>query len=328
MNRVKIITTDNKMPSWRSKRAKLREVVAALNTMENADFSIDVSYQRLTPEVVNGRVTHDFMDSLSAPLYREGYQFVGLHMSERQKRQLGIRPTTLRGVHHVDYDPVSEIIVWCDEDTKRGRFNQFIQTTLHELRHALRRGMGLPDDTHARHPSYADLRNDFAGMDMADFVDARRNYELQITALKRIIFFLGMAPTLYQAAVKYLGRDASPRDLAPDYVGCAESLCNVIRESVKDFPIVTGTWSLWQELESHPRFRRVTVPMPGTVIVAPTGTVTRAAIPGHAGIFGKANTIMSNTSATGLWEQNYTLDSWTARYGKAGYESYMYQLIS
>jgi len=37
---------------------------------------------------------------------------------------------------------------------------------------------------------------------------------------------------------------------------------------------------------------------------------------------------MSNNSFNGLWEENFTLASWNARYAKAGYEVYIYQLIN
>jgi len=137
---------------------------------------------------------------------------------------------------------------------------------------------------------------------------------------------LNTKPTLFAAANEYLGREASPRDLAPDELACAESVTNIIKDVLPDFPVITGTWTLWDALENDSRFKRVASPMPGTIIISPTGTVKDAKIVGHTGIFARDLIIMSNTSANGLWEENYTLDSWNARYRAAGYPVYYYQL--
>lgn len=331
MHRIKLITLDPSLKNWPSLPSKLSAIITELNTMRNADFSISVEHRSLVPHLKRGRITHEWMDSVSQPYLKRGYDFVAVHMSEAQKEEFGLQPSTLRGVYQVDFDLVHECYFWADEYTNREGYNQFIETFLHELRHGLNRGMKREDDTHPLHNRYKTLRGTFRRLDMTDYSPRDRNIEAQIMLLERAVRLLQIKlartkPTIHTAAVKYLGTDASPRDLAPDALGCAESVSNVIRDVVPDFPIITGTWTLWDRLKKDKRFRQVHTPMPGTIIIAPTGTV-RSNIPGHVGIFGPGKEIYSSNSDTGIFEQNYTLESWNQYYGDAGYTSYMFQLI-
>ena len=122
----------------------------------------------------------------------------------------------------------------------------------------------------------------------------------------------GPSKNLGAVAESALGKDASPDDIVPDDVGCAESVSNIIRELIPDFPIITGTWTLWDKMENDERFVNVTEPQPGDIIISPTGTLRNAPFIGHVGIMLDNYKIMSATSANGLWEQNYNLDSWNA----------------
>lgn len=197
MYRIKIITSDATLPHWPSLPKKLELIHEELRHIRNATFQIDIEHRNLTPEVRRGRITHEWMDALSWPLYREGWHFVCFHMSEDQKRGFGIYPETLRGVYHVDYDLVSEFYLWADEHTKRHGLDQFVQTFLHELRHALMRGMGLPDDTHEMHAD-GEIRGSFGDLDMANFSPRRRNLLKQIELLRRLIAVLTPATTLHK----------------------------------------------------------------------------------------------------------------------------------
>ena len=131
--------------------------------------------------------------------------------------------------------------------------------------------------------------------------------------------------TLYQVALARLGTDVSPLDRAPDMLGCAESVSELVRKVYPDFPIITGTSSLWRLLDMDPRFKKVSIPMPGAIIISPTGTAPTK-MPGHVGIMGMGDQIMSNSSATGQFKQNYTMATWKARWGAAGFPIYFYQL--
>jgi len=85
-------------------------------------------------------------------------------------------------------------------------------------------------------------------------------------------------------------------------------------------------------IERVDKFIRVTDPEPGNIIISPTGfSSLRDKSPikhGHVGIFGKDLKIMSNSSATGKFEENYTLDTWIQRFRKEGlYPIYYFKRI-
>lgn len=145
--------------------------------------------------------------------------------------------------------------------------------------------------------------------------------------LKNMSARINTKPTLFAAAQEYLGRDASPRNLAPSELSCAESVSTIIKEILPDFPTITGTWTLWDRLENDPRFERVSTPVAGTIIISPTGEGKRGAI-GHTGIFGRDLLIMSNRSATGLWDITHNLEEWTQYYQRdRKFPIFYYQLI-
>ncbi|MGX7894415.1 hypothetical protein [Tsuneonella sp. HG222] len=324
--RIKLITTDKTLLSWRTLKAKLAAIQAELDQIENGTVSLEIEHRNIVPTVKDGRITHEWMDGLSRPLLDEGYTFVGLHMSDAQRTKWGVKPS-LNGSFNRDYDLIQEFYLWADEHTRRVRFNQFIQTFIHEFLHGFNQGAGLEDDTHELHAD-GDIRGACAGKDWDDFDLTRRNQEKQVSILRRVIAMLQIKrPSLLTAATKRLGTDASPKDLAPDTIGCAESVTNIIRDVLPDFPIITGTASLKARLDTDPRFRRSEVATPGTIILSPTGSSTSKKVTnGHVGIIGQFG-IMSNDSATGKWEQNYTATTWRQRWGDNGYETYYYQLI-
>lgn len=118
---------------------------------------------------------------------------------------------------------------------------------------------------------------------------------------------------LYEAALSFIGKEASPKDIAPDELACAESFCNVVRKVYPDFPMITYTPTLLAHLKKDKRFKATLEAKPGVVIISPTASSTRV---GHVGIFldGK---IASNTSAgpdKGKWTANFTLKTWISRY--------------
>ncbi len=120
---------------------------------------------------------------------------------------------------------------------------------------------------------------------------------------------------LYAAAVAALGKDISPLDRAPDELGCMESLSMVLRQVV-DFPIIPGTWTGLDYIRKSPLFEKVDTPEAGDIIIC--ATIPGKPFPGHAGVVGKNGAVMSNSSKTGRWEQNYNLASWDERYRKKG----------
>lgn len=139
---------------------------------------------------------------------------------------------------------------------------------------------------------------------------------------------ISLSEELYQEAVKWLGKDASPKNLAPDDLACAESVSHIISQ-ITPWTAITGTWTLNSHLNLSPKFEKVAVNnvRPGDVLVYPTGEL-RAPFVGHAFICGKNGVLMSNTSATGKWEENYTLATARARWEGVGYHPHFYRLKS
>ena len=127
---------------------------------------------------------------------------------------------------------------------------------------------------------------------------------------------------LYYAAKKYLGTDASPNDIAPDELGCVESV-NAIHKACFGFEIGGGvsTYRLYPILINSPLFVKVDSPLRGDIIISPTGysdgqgTIKN----GHVGILSDNGLIMSNNSKTGLWDEHISLNLWRDRYVLQGH---------
>lgn len=134
-----------------------------------------------------------------------------------------------------------------------------------------------------------------------------------------------MKKTLVDLAKEHIGTDASPADLAPDELGCAETVTTILKKLYPQTPIITGTWTLWDYFEKHPNWFPMQQPEPGCIIISPTGT-GNGKFPGHVGIMLDDGTIASNDSFTGKFERNYDLDTWKARYQeKGGFPVYYYK---
>lgn len=120
-------------------------------------------------------------------------------------------------------------------------------------------------------------------------------------------------------AQQHLGSDASPNDVAPDEYACAETV-NDIHQYAFGFQIggTVSTALLYSALNVSKYFTRVDNPLPGDIIISPTGYGNGVLPNGHVGIVGPGNTIMSNTSANGKFLSNYTLSTWSVRYKQTG----------
>lgn len=190
---IKLITTDKSLLSWRSLGQKLKAIIAELNQIEGAKFTIDIEYRNVTPTVANGYITHAWMDELRKDV-PANYQFVAFHMSVAQSVRWGIEPG-MRGAHQRDKDKIGEFYFWADEKTRRGRLNQFIQTFLHEFRHAFMYETTLPDDTHDQHVD-GDIRGSFKALKLADYNPSREEQLGVIASLKARIASLLAKPPL------------------------------------------------------------------------------------------------------------------------------------
>lgn len=143
-----------------------------------------------------------------------------------------------------------------------------------------------------------------------------------ISALKKhrnilevILDTLTMRKSLLQLVEEHIGTDASPSDLAPDELGCAESVSTILNKYESGrFNIVTGTYSLLDSLLMRQDYKQVPVPIPGAIIISATGTSTKKGAVGHTGFVLENGVIASNDSRTGKFLKNYTVDTWNAYY--------------
>ena len=120
-----------------------------------------------------------------------------------------------------------------------------------------------------------------------------------------------------------LDTDPSTPDVVKDELGCANTLSVLIKKLYPDFPIIVSTkeldWKLWQDK----RFIRLGNPELGCIIISPRTPTTY----GHAGVFITSERIASNNSQTGLFQGNYTWDSWIREFrDKRGLKIYLYRL--
>jgi len=185
---ARIVTTDPSAIVWSVDY--VHAILGELNTIPNVTFAVDIVYRDLVPEVINERISHAFMDTL-----REGgADFIWLHISEAQRKKWGLKPT-LRGLNHRDRDSVGEMYFWADEGTKRGRYIQFIETALHEIRHEIMKGSGQYDNTHEIHPTSKSLLGTFKDIDMSTYRPLR---QLQRTLFHRLLdrLLASMKPTV------------------------------------------------------------------------------------------------------------------------------------
>lgn len=150
---------------------------------------------------------------------------------------------------------------------------------------------------------------------------SKRHKNVLVEILERLM----NKKTLLQHCQDSIGIDITPDDMIPDNVSCAITVSTLLRRIDVTFPLVAGTWTLWDILEHRKDYERVTVPSAETIIISPTGT-GNGSMPGHVGIFMEDGIIASNDSNTGKFLKNYTLDTWYKRYvEKGGFKIQMYK---
>lgn len=134
---------------------------------------------------------------------------------------------------------------------------------------------------------------------------------------------------LYQTAKGFLGTDASPNDVAPDELGCAESVSRIVQQAFPTlrFPLFLGTRFLYAHLFEDGNFRRVETPEYGDIIISPTGMGNGKLSSGHTGIVGKYG-VLSNDSRSGLFLENYSIASWKLYFhGRGGFPTYFFRIV-
>ena len=142
--------------------------------------------------------------------------------------------------------------------------------------------------------------------------------------------------SLLEIIFKYKDQDATPRDIAPDGLACAETVSTILREYLAQkgiiFPVIISTYELWKELEKREDlFERVYEPQSEDIVISPTKLNTRPDLMphGHAGFYIDSDRIASNDSRTGQLKINYDRESWRQTFHYyGGYPVKLYRLRS
>lgn len=121
---------------------------------------------------------------------------------------------------------------------------------------------------------------------------------------------------LYDVARACIGKDMAP--LENEY-GCAEAVNAVFKKAFgREIGGGLSTFRMYPILRSDKTFQPVLSPLPGDIIISPTGYGNGNLSNGHVGIVGENETILSNTSVNGLWLSNFTISSWKEKYVYGG----------
>lgn len=329
--RIKIVANKCRWESWPQKITELANWFAPKFQIDIAieHVSLDdipfVDYDDGNPKTNNMRGVEPAWYDKNITWRGIGFDMVLFVMSKKDWKGFGSRGWRSDS----DQGPV-QLQLGCDEKQMERwpnfpAMDSFFQIARHEICHGLFMLSGQIDTTH--------FYWDMGKLELArDSVILPNNYSLPIIirAFNFLMTLLNTTPTkpiepdepgeiLYKTALSYLGTDASPSDIAPDELGCAESVNCVHKKAFgKEIGGDVSTYRLYGALKAHPLFKKVDVPARGDIIISPTG-FGKGSIPnGHTGIVGEAGTIMSNESRSGKFEKNFTIETWRARYEKLG----------
>ena len=127
--------------------------------------------------------------------------------------------------------------------------------------------------------------------------------------------------SILEAALADVGKLSTKNDAGTDHgnVGCADAVTRILHDQLGQ-PIekTLSTDELYDELRKS-GWREVSTSTPGAVIISPTCS----AMHGHTGIIGDDGKIYSNSSATGLWTQNFTVARWLSYYARCGSHAFV-----
>lgn len=111
-------------------------------------------------------------------------------------------------------------------------------------------------------------------------------------------------------------------------LACVETVSRIVQKVYPDFPLMISTIAVKEYFKTDKRFRPTLDLTPWSIILCVTGTGNGKIKHGHIGILGENGLIYSNSSLTGRFEQNYTVDSWVNRYRlEGGYRVYIYTMV-
>lgn len=159
----------------------------------------------------------------------------------------------------------------------------------------------------------------------------KKEMGIMIKLLQSVIKTLSMQkPTLYDVTKANLGIDVTPKDEVSDEYACAHVATTLMKMAYPETPIITGTATLYEWLLKQPTWKKTDAPDVGDIIISPT-SYGNGSIPGHVGVLMENGLIASNNSSgvyKGRITENFTLESWNARYKvKGGFPVYFFRRV-
>ena len=177
-----ILTCEEKTLSWKSLPDKLADIQDTLGD----GWSINIKPFYGEVHISGDRIDRDWLGRLTKSYFDEGCDVIALHMSMKQKKDWGIKPT-LRGVNPNRNTEVGDFYFWASELTKREGENQFVQTCLHEFAHEYYHQTKLPDMTHSYHKANPDIRGLFRTFDWKKYQPKRMRLKTIKKLLERVL---------------------------------------------------------------------------------------------------------------------------------------------
>jgi hypothetical protein len=132
---------------------------------------------------------------------------------------------------------------------------------------------------------------------------------------------------LYQTAVLCAGKDMAPMEWE---FGCAEAVNEVVYKAFGDYAGGDlSTRRMYLSIINNKKFMQVKIPLRGDIYISPTGWGNGKLKNGHVGILANNEHILSNDSQSGLFVDNFTIQSWNERYVKiGGFPVFIFRRIS
>ena len=129
-----------------------------------------------------------------------------------------------------------------------------------------------------------------------------------------------------------LNTDVTPKDKVDDDVACCETIDTLLYKTFGEYmagsTITISTTKALEIMSISPKFLEIQKPIKGSILVYATGTGNGYLSNGHIFASNGAGLLYSNSSYTGLFQQNYT--DFTAKYRYetlGGFKPHYFMLI-
>lgn len=328
-----IYANNNTWSSWEDKKEQIKKFwkpvcdldITVVNTsFKNIPFEYVMVSDGSTGKemfVTSGVVQNKWFDE-NVSFKAKGYDFVALVLNQLDKGNY----KTASGVQTLLDSSVVEITIFANGEFD-GAYaqgfkylgNSFVLYLCHEMSHGFYRLFDKKDYTHTHfYSGYPErVLLDFQGIPQKALVRDLMNkiYAFYQKYLAKANTQLPSGKKMYDTAYANLGRDLSPKE---NELACAETV-NALAKMAwgEEVGGLLSTKSMYESLIRDIKYMEIVKPLPGDIIISPTGYGNGKIPNGHVGIVGK-NWIMSNQSSTSKLEANFTIESWRNYFEKKG----------